>query len=198
MKKYLKYLILLASLFFSALNFNYFLKPLNLVTGGNQGLAILLNRFFTLKPSTIILIINIFALIISYLFLNKEITRSALISTFIYPLFIRLTSYFPTLTLNNDMLVYAIIAGIICGLTGGYIYKMGFSSGGLSILNILIKKYLHLKISLSNFIINTIIIILGCFIFGLKKALYSILIITIGSLIIYSLIKAEKKKQETT
>ena len=65
-----KYIILIISLFFAALNFNLFLKPLNLVTGGNQGVAIIIKHLTKLKPSFIILIINIIALIICYHLVN--------------------------------------------------------------------------------------------------------------------------------
>ena len=86
-----KYLILLLSLFIAAINFNVFLKPLNLVTGGNQGIAIIIKHLTNLKPSLIILIINIISLIISYIFLRKETTLSLVIASLSYPLFIRIT-----------------------------------------------------------------------------------------------------------
>ena len=84
-----KYIALIISLFVAALNFNLFLKPLNLVTGGNQGIAIIIKYLTKLKPSFIILFINIIALIICYLFLKKETTTSLVISSFSYPLFVK-------------------------------------------------------------------------------------------------------------
>ena len=42
MKKYLLFLIILL---IAAINFNLFLKPLKLVTGGTQGLSIIINSF---------------------------------------------------------------------------------------------------------------------------------------------------------
>ena len=46
----MKYFLLLLALFIAALNFNLILKPLHLVTGGTQGLAIILNHLLKLKP----------------------------------------------------------------------------------------------------------------------------------------------------
>lgn len=185
-----KYLLLLLWLLLAALNLNLILKPLSLVTGGTQGLAIILNHLLKIKPSTIVLIINVIALIISYFFLSKASTSSAIISTFAYPLFIRLTSFIPTITfLEKHCLISSIIAGITCGVTGGFIYKLGFSSGGITIINLLVNKYLKIKIATSNFIINFIIILLGCYYFGFMKTIYSIIVITIGSLIINKVLK---------
>ncbi len=185
-----KYLILLISLLFAAINFNLFLKPLSLVTGGTQGLAIVIKHLINLKPSLIILIINIISLIISFIFLKKETTTSAIISTFAYPLLVRLTSFIPELTfIKEHLLISSILAGTICGTTGGIIYKMNFSSGGITVINLLLKKYLKLKVSISNFIINSLIIIVGTFFFGLLKMFYSLIVISISSIIIHLIMK---------
>ncbi len=179
-----KYIILLIILLIASLNLNLFLKPHNLVTGGTQGISIIISKLTTLKLSTIVLIINITALILSYLFLRKETTASTIISTFIYPLFIRLTSTFSIISLNNHILISSIIAGIICGITIGLTYKLNFSSGGLSIINSLLKTYLNIKESYSNFIINSSIILASCLLFGRQSLSYSLIIVTISSILI--------------
>lgn len=186
-------IFLLTCLFFAALNFNLILKPLSLVTGGTQGVAILINHLLHTKPATIVLIINIISIIASYIFLTKDNTYSALISTFAYPLFIKITSYIPAINLPENLtLLWTILAGLICGITGGFIYYLGFSSGGISTINILANKYIHIKISITNFIVNGIIIILGYFHFGFMKALYSITVIAISSIIINIILRKKR------
>ena len=179
-----KYTSLLISLFIAALNFNIILKPLNLVTGGNQGIAIILKHILKLKPSTIIFFINIIALIISYIFLRKDTTISLVISSIIYPLFIKLTSFISIQLITKSLIVSSILAGIICGITGGIIYKHNFNQGGISIINTLLHTYLKVKIPITNFIINTSIVLIGTFYFGIKKLIYSLLVILISNLII--------------
>lgn len=180
-----KYLILIICLLFASLNFNLFLKQLNLVTGGTQGLSIILNHLTKIDPSTIILFINIVSLILSFIFLKKETTTSSIISTFIYPLFIKLTSFIPNLSIIRSLpFISSLLAGTICGITGGIIYKLNFSQGGITIINLLLKKYLNIKVSISNFIINSIIILIGSIYFGITKTIYSLLVVTISSLII--------------
>lgn len=193
-----KYLILILSLFIAALNFNLFLKPLNLVTGGNQGIAIIIKHITNLKPSLIILIINIISLIICYIFLRKETTVSLVISSLSYPLFVRLTNKISISIITNIPILTAIIAGIICGITGGLIYKLNFTQGGISIINNLLHKYTKLKISISNFIINSIIMIIGCFYFGFIKLLYSLIVISISSLIINIIMSKNKLTKKLT
>lgn len=185
-----KYSILVIALLFAALNFNIILKNLNLVTGGTQGIAIIIEKITNLNTSKIIFIINITSLIISLIFLKKETTTSTIISTFAYPIFVKITSYIPTLTIiRKYKFISSIIAGIICGTTGGLIYKMNFSSGGLTIINLLLKKYLKIKVSKSNFIINTLIIIIGTIYIGINKLIYSLIVVTISSITIHSIMK---------
>jgi len=190
MKNGKKIILLLICLFFAALNFNLILKPLSLVTGGTQGVAILINHLLNVKPALIVLIINCISIITSFFLLTKDNTYSALIATFAYPLFIKITSYIPEINLPTNLtLLWASIASIICGLTGGYIYRLGFSSGGISIINLLVNKYTKIKISLVNFLVNGLIIILGYFHFGFLKAIYSIIVIATSSLLIYIILK---------
>lgn len=189
-----RYFYLALVLLFAALNFNLILKPLELVTGGTQGLALLLNAVISLKPSFLILIINVITLIISYFCLSKETTYGTVAATFLYPFFVKVTSFIP----NFEMIYHyeflsAMVAGIVCGVTGGYVYLLGFSSGGVSTVNLLMNKYVKIKVALSNFLINATIILFGCFIFGIQKGFYSIVVITVSSILINLILKKERK-----
>lgn len=182
-----KYFLLIILLFIASINFNLILKPLNLVTGGTQGLAILGKRVLSIKPSLIVFIINTIMLLLSFIFLKKETTLGTVIATFTYPLFIRLTDFINPLSI--PVLISALIAGIVCGITCGLIYKLGFSTGGINVISVIFKKYFNFKISITNFIINTSILILGCFYFGFIKFIYSLVVIIINSILIYLIMK---------
>ena len=193
--KFKKYIYLILSLFLAALNFNLILKPLELVVGGTQGVAIIINHLINVRPSLIILIINTIMLLLSFIFLSHETTYGTIIATFIYPLLVRLTSNIPFFNFNNGFnIILVIIAGIICGITGGIIYKQGFSNGGISIIPLLINKYFHIKVYLSTFIMNGIIVILGCFYFGILKTIYSVIVIVLQSLLIKIILRKQKNK----
>ena len=189
--KYKDYFYLLLMLFIASINFNLFLKPLNLVVGGTQGLSLIIHHFIPISFSIIILIINIIMFILSLLFLNKKITISLVISTFIYPLFIKLTSNIDFININIILII--IIVGIISGITNGIIYKLGFSSGGISILSPLINKYTNIKIGTINFIINFLIMLLNLLIFGINNLIYSLIIILINSTTINIILYSKRK-----
>lgn len=193
MQKLKKYFFLLILLFIASLNFNIILKPLKLATGGTQGLAIIINSLIKIEPSTIIFIINIIMLIISYFLLSRETTYGTILATLIYPLMVRLTNNLISFNFINDyLIIFVILSGIICGITSGFIYKLGFSSGGLNLISLIIKKYFHINVAITNFILNTIIILLSCFSFGIKKGLLAILNILINSIIINLILRKNK------
>ena len=73
-KQWYRYVVLILSLFISALVFNLLLYPTNLITGGMNGVAIILNHIFDISPSLIILIGSVLLLGISYLFLGLDQT----------------------------------------------------------------------------------------------------------------------------
>ncbi len=192
MKKIKKYIELLLVLLIAAFNFNLILKPLNLVTGGNQGLAILLNHLLKISPALIILIINIIMLLISFFTLPKQTTYGTVLATFAYPFFVKLTSNLKIPIIDNYLIIYIILAGIICGVTGGIIYRLGFSNGGISVLPVVFNSYFHIKIYLTTFLLNALIVLLGCYYFGIVKCLYSILIIFLQSYLIKKVLNYHK------
>ena len=59
-----KYLFLFLYLFIAALNYNLILKPLKLVTGGTQGLSLIITSFINIKDSIVILLINVTTLLL--------------------------------------------------------------------------------------------------------------------------------------
>ena len=155
---------------------------MKLVTGGTQGLAIIIHELIKMPHSTIVLIINLLMLILSYIFLKKETTLGTVLATISYPLFIKLTSFLD-LSISTNLL-NVIITGIISGLTNGYIYKLGFTAGGINTIAPIINKYKNIKVGTINLIINIIILLIGCLQFGIKKLLYAIVVIIINSIII--------------
>ena len=187
-----KYFLLIILLFIASINFNLILRPLNLVTGGTQGLAILGKHILSINPSLIVFIVNTIMLLLSFIFLKKETTLGTIIATFTYPLFIRLTDFINPL--NISILISALIAGIVCGITCGLIYKLGFSTGGITVISVILKKYFDLKISITNFIINSSILIISCFYFGFIKLIYSLIVIIINSTLIYLIMKKIEAK----
>lgn len=73
----------------------------------------------------------------SYIFLGIERTSGTLIATFLYPLFVELTSNITSYIRvgTNDLIVISIFVGVIGGFANGLMYKSGFSNGAYQLLD---------------------------------------------------------------
>ena len=181
-----KYFILLCCLFFSAIVFNLFLYPLDLVTGGVNGIAILTSHFLNITPAITIWGISVILLIFSFFLLDKEQTIASLLSTFLYPFFVYITSLFVRYIVIDlsDYILISLIVGILLGISNGILYKIGFSTGGLNIISQLLYRYFHIPYSKTTFVINSIIVIIGGFVFVFPMVLYALIIIFVNSKVI--------------
>lgn len=181
-----RYLLLIISLFISACYFNLLQLPSQIVTGGSSGVSIILNYYFKLDPSTVIFIISSLLLIVGFIFLGFEKTSGALVTTFIYPIFVNLTSNISEYIVVDlsDKILISIFIGLLAGLTTGMVYKAGFSNGGFSIISEIISERKKVPISNISFIINFIIVAIGGVSFGWTMVMYAVIILYINSIVL--------------
>ena len=192
-----RYSVLIFSLFISSLVFNLLLYPTNLVTGGMNGVAIILNYIFDISPSLIILIGSIFLLGLSYLFLGLDQTGASLVATLIYPLFVSLTEPLAKIIIidTSDLILISLLVGILLGITNGLMYKVGFSNGGLNIISQIVYKYFHISLGKTTMTINFLIVLIGGFYFGFNMMLYAFIIIYISGVVIDKVILGISKNK---
>lgn len=180
-----RFLIMLCGLFISSFAFNLFFAPNNIVVGGMTGLSLIIKEYFHIKPSLFISIVSVFLIIISFIFLGKEKTLNTLVVVIIYPIFIEATSKITThINLEtSSILLTVIFGGALDGLSSGLILKEGFSAGGTQIITQIMYKYLHMSIGKSSLLVNSLIITIAIFTFGITKSMYAVIALYISSTI---------------
>ena len=185
-KLWYRYSVLLASLFLSALVFNLFLYPTNLVTGGMNGVAIIINHIIEIDPAIVIFVGSLLLLGLSYLFLGLDQTAGSVVATIVYPVFVEITEPLSKLIVidTSDLILMSILIGVLLGITNGLMYKVGFSNGGLNIISQIFYKYFRISLSKTTMVINLIVVLIGGFYFGFNMVLYALVIIYISSFVI--------------
>ena len=180
-----KYLILLSTLFVSAVAFNLLQRPLNLVTGGVSGITIIITNFIEINPSQVMLFTSFLLLLIGLVFLDREKIISSLVVSLTYPFFVEITSNISTIIKvdTSDQLLIALFLGIIGGVTSGINLKTGLSTGGFDIISQAIYRYKKISISKTNFLLNGIIIIIGGLSFGSTMVMYAVIVIYISNIV---------------
>ncbi len=175
---------LLIGCFLVALSYNLFLAPNDLVPGGVSGIAIILNHIFGVDNAAIIFIFSIVLLIASFFLLGKEKTKSSIVGSLLFPVFVKLTSHI-NVWLNIDtsqLLLSAIFGGVVSGFGSGMLFKAGFTTGGTDILNQIFSKYFKMSIGKSMLWTDGLIVFSSAFVFGPTKLMYSIIILYIISI----------------
>lgn len=154
-------LLIIVGNFLLAFSVCAFILPFNITVGGSTGISIIFNNLFQLNLSTIILIINIICLIFGYIYVGKQLVIGSLLSSFLYPLFLSMCQRIPGITLlSQDIMLSAIIGGVISGFGVGLTIKAGATIDGLEILSVIINKKTNISISKSMYAID-IMIMLG-------------------------------------
>lgn len=185
---YIRSIVLIFSISLLALNYNLFLLPNNFVIGGTSGLAIILKELIGLNPTIFIGISSIILIILAFLFLGWKETSRSIIGAILYPLFISTTAplaryLLPYLQLDSTIII-ALIAGILCGVSNGLIYKMGFNTGGSDVLMKIVNKYAKVPEGKAMFSINLVIMLFGFVIYGANKFIYSLIVLFLNTMVI--------------
>ncbi len=172
-----RYTMLLTGCLIVAFSFNLFFLRYNIVCFGVSGISIVLAEF-GIPPSTFIMVANIILLIISYFFLGIDDTKGQILGSLVYPVFISLTAYVTDLIdlSNVEMIVIAVLGGVLAGVGYGLIYKSGYGTGGTDIMGNLVVKYSKISMGTAMMFINISIIALGKIVFNWKTVMYAIVV----------------------
>ena len=184
-KDWFKIFLFTLAIILASINFNLLLKPINVVAGGAGGLALVLSKIFPLSTSHLITIIYIVTVILSIIFLDKKALASIIYASILYPIVTYLTEDITNIiALNyNDMFLICIASGIISGITNGISFRFGYAPGGLSVISPIFNKFFKVSVSTVNFIVNTIVVLLGAYYYGFNMVIYAIVLLYISSFV---------------
>src|SRR5690625_4618440 len=138
--------VILGSLFL-AISLNFFLIDANVYASGFTGMAQLIssifNDFFSIEISTGILlfVLNIPVIILGWFKVGKGFTIYSIISVVFSTIFLELL---PVISITDDIILNAVVGGVIGGAGVGLTLKLGTSTGGMDIVAMLLLR-LHDK-----------------------------------------------------
>lgn len=183
--KFYRMFLLFVSLLMSAIIYNMFMLPLNIMLGGTSGIAQITKHVFNIDPAFMVFILSLICTAVSILLLDFDKTASTLVTTFLYPLLVKITEPMATLipVQPTDMFIVVVLSGVVLGIANGLMYKSGYSNGGLTVITQALDRYYHISVAKSGLIINGAVILSGIFFFGATGTLYAVLCLYIRSII---------------
>lgn len=185
-KKVYRIVLMTLSLLLSAVLYNLFLLPLNLVTGGTQGIATITKYVYDIDPALMIFLLSAACTVFSLMYVGIERTAGTLIASIVYPLLVKITSPIGTIIPldNTDILLLVLFAGVISGLANGLMYKTGYSNGGFPVVSQVLYERHQISIANSSLFINVSIVLVGAFFFGTTSAMYAIIFLYINNIVL--------------
>ena len=182
---YVDILVIIIGSFISSLGVNLFLSNAKLLSGGVTGIALILQYIWEVPSGMTVFLLNIPLFFVSYKYLNKRFTIYTAIGMLSFSTALMITKPLSTLVQVDDMLLYCIYGGVLSGIGSGLIFYRNGSTGGTDIITMVIrKKYSNFDIGQVGFAFNLIIVTVSIFIFGLPRALYTLISMFITSTIL--------------
>lgn len=161
-----------------AISVNLFLAPHHIAAGGLTGLAIIIENLLHIDRSMVVLIGNLFVLILTFIFLGKEIFLNTVVGATLLPL---IMGVIPHMTLLEDVMLSMIIGSVLFGVGVAILYMNNASSGGTAVPPLILKKYFNINPSIGLFITDSIVVILSLIVFDTESFFFAIFSIFITS-----------------
>lgn len=161
----------------SALALSLFLKPNGMISGGINGISILLETLTPLPLSILVFLLNLPLLVLGFFKLNKTFMAFSCISVLVLSGSLGLIEaiFPPGFSLTQNTLLAAVFGGLLNGVGLGLCFRKGTSTGGLDILATIIRRRSNLKIGTVLQIFNFFIVLASSFIFSLDQALFTLI-----------------------
>lgn len=183
-KKIKRYFMFFVGVLLSAISFNLFIKPCHLIFG-LSGISIMTDELYKIDPSLLILFGNVILLIASLVFLGLDKTKSTVLGSICYPLFIKLTDFLPKYVDlgSTEMIVLALCGALIAGTGTGLVFKNNFTTGGTDVLKQILSQYGKMPFSKANLYSEGLIMFAGGLVYGWQSFIYSIITLYVSGLV---------------
>jgi uncharacterized membrane-anchored protein YitT (DUF2179 family) len=188
-------LIIIGASFLSSIALNMFIIPHKLLSGGVSGISLVVQYLTNIPAGVMIIIFNIPLFILSIKELDREFTMLTIIGTISQSLFLLLTRDISKLFFSQDIILSCIYGGVLNGLALGLIFSNHGSLGGTDIVSMIIRRKFSLDIGKISFSINVIIVCVGAVIFGVERALYTLISMYLVSTFVDNVINGFGKKK---
>lgn len=172
-----------------------FILPTGILVGGTAGIGIAFNHFFGLNMSLIVIAVNVFAFIAGLLVFGKNFAFRTIVSTLVFPMFFDMFTRIDNLSkVSDDLLLCAIMAGLLAGYGLGLVLDEGASTGGTDIPPLILSKYTGIAAGTGMLMMNLIVLAIQLPYSTIEQVLYGIINTVLMSAVLNYMYVAGKRK----
>ena len=182
-KKWVNLLLVLVGNVIYALSVKLFLLPANLMSCGTTGIGLVLNAAFGIPLTAFIFVFNVSMLILGWWVLGRNFAMTTVISSVFYPVALEmLNRILGDVVIAQNILLNVLFSGMGLGVALGIVLRAGASTGGMDIPPLILKKKLHIPVSVSLWAFDFCILLSQMMFHPLEDLLYGILLIIVISI----------------
>lgn len=182
-KKWLNLLLVLVGNTVYACSVKLFVLPANLMSCGTTGIGLVINAFFGIPLTAFILGFNVVMLMLGWWVLGRSFAMTTVISSLFYPIALEaLNRILGDVVITEDVLLNVLFAGMGLGVALGIVMRAGASTGGMDIPPLILKKKLHIPVSVSLWAFDFCILLSQMMFHPLEDLLHGILLIIVISI----------------
>lgn len=150
--------------------------PVNLVTGGASGVAIIMKGLCNTPLWLTNTVINVPLFLVAYKLKGWRFIKRTLLATVSLSVSLYVIPYMPFVT--DDLFLASLFGGIVTGVGTGLVLLCHATTGGTDMLAVLIhRKLKHYSIAQILQVLDAVIVLAGATVFGIRYALYALIAI---------------------
>ena len=155
----------------------FFMVPSNLSVGSITGLAIVLSNLVPLQVSQITMIMNVFLLIIGFIFIGREFGAKTVYTSLLLPVVIGIfEKLVPDVqSITGDQFIDCIAYAVFICVGQALLFTRNASSGGLDIVGKLLNKYLRIELGSAISMAGMAVALSSALVYDLKTVVISVL-----------------------
>ena len=160
-----------------AFGLTYFVVPHHLFEGGATGITLITYYLFNIPISLMNLLINIPLFILAWKIFGSKTLYTSLLGTISLSIWLAIFEKIPLhFNLEGDLVVVALVAGVLLGVGLGVIFNAGGTTGGTDIVARILNKYTNISVGKLLFGLDFLILMLILIIFqDLRLVTYTLL-----------------------
>lgn len=203
-------IILAIAILVAAAAVYYFLLPGNLILGSISGLAMVLCSLLemlglTFKVSLMIFLLNALLLILAYVFLGPEVGVKTVVASLLLGPFMELWELIcpytkllePGMTSVMGSTVFDLLGFVLLiGASQAFLFRINASTGGLDIVAMILKKFLHFDIGTSVTISGFVVCLSAAFVHPIRMVIIGLIGTWLNGIIVdYFTVSLNKRKR---
>ncbi len=164
-----------------------FVIPCGIITGGGTGIGIFVGRLLDIDPAVVVLVFNLLMLALGAAVLGKKFFLSTVACSLLYPVLLGVFQRIGGIDrLTDDPMLAVLFAGGLVGLSIGILVRLGSSTGGTDVLNLVVNKWTHVPFATVAAVTDGVILATQALFSQAEQILYGIVFLAVLTLVLNS------------